>query len=107
MGQEMAIPIQAYVRDADTLIQLEPEDLAAVCLEILNKQRERLLRVVHVTGTMFEGNPPAPEFPYGRKDEILQALAEAWQWLKREGLIVEAIDQRLESGWHVITRRGR
>ena len=100
------VPIQTYIRDAETLIALEPEDLAAVCLEALNATREPRVSINFLVEGLW-GAQSTEGFPYAKKAEVLSALAEAWQWLQREGLLVQAVDQPIASGWHVVTRRGR
>lgn len=85
------------------LLALEPEELAGYLLEHLNDlpetQHDRL--TIH--------NTLSPErLPHYREQiQVSRALAEAWGWLEREGLIAPVPGAIGAPGYHFITRRGR
>ncbi len=90
--------------DADTLLALEPEELAGVILEVLNSLRPG------DTGTLHHGNFSNPDslrdYPQEKLQEIQHALMEGWAWLEREGLIAHR--PGANSGNFVfVTRRGK
>ena len=92
------------VPDAKALLELEPEELAGVLMEYLNslppsEQRQRLNRniICHVQTVQ--------EYPQDQREELSQALMEAWVWLEREGLLVPRPGEQGE--WVVISRRGQ
>lgn len=89
--------------DAETLLDLEPEDLAGIVLQHLNSlggtQRGKLNRDNY-------GLPDTVrEYPSNHQEPLRQALMEAWAWLVREGLLASDPNQRGE--WVFITRRGK
>jgi hypothetical protein len=49
-------------------------------------------------------NANVPTYPYHKKVAVNRAIAEAWQWLQNEGLIMIDLDQ--PNGWFCLTRKG-
>jgi uncharacterized protein (TIGR02391 family) len=100
----MAEPIFKIISDPDTLLALEPEELAGLVLEHLNSlpanasilNRGNFLSSHNVTG-----------YPPQYHERIKEAFTEAWVWLEREGLIAPKPGQPVGVGWVFITRRGR
>lgn len=88
------------IPDAEAVLALEPEELAGVALELvipLAPDRG------HIHPTNFIN--PAILGPFtDRLDDIGHAMAEAWNWLVREGLLAPIPADN--HGWHFITRRG-
>jgi len=94
--------IHSLIPDAETLLALEPEELAGVVLQyfnslppdasVLNQHNFSLPHVVQ-------------EYPREQHKHLTRALMEAWVWLEREGLIAPNPDQG--NDWVFITRRGR
>ena len=74
------------IPDVETLLELQPEELAgAILLDLATNQRR-----VHPAAfiqQLFRMNQE--RYPPERKDEVEQAILEAWNWLVREGLLVE------------------
>ena len=91
------------VPDYETLLTLEPEELAGVVIEFLNSNEERN------PGVLNSHNFSLPDtvdgYPSKKKDEILRLLMEGWVWLEREGLIAPQPASMGEQ-WVFITRRG-
>jgi hypothetical protein len=48
-------------------------------------------------------NANIPAYPYHKKMAVGRAIAEAWQWLQNEGLIMIDLDQ--PNGWFCLTAR--
>jgi uncharacterized protein (TIGR02391 family) len=91
------------IPDPDTVLSLEPEELAGVALELLTSSgpnEPSRLNPVSFTGIQTIG-----DYPQNRRDEIEYALMESWQWLVQEGLIAPRPGDT--HGWHFITRRGK
>jgi len=91
--------------DSDALLALEPEELAGYLFEYLNQlpPAEQDSLNMH---TMLTPSRLGPYYPT-RTREIINALAEAWAWLEREGLLVP-IPAAIGGHWHhIITRRGK
>jgi len=87
--------------DYALLIELEPEELAGYILAYAHQatfsERQALLRR-GLPGLVSLGEVPAQI-----RDQVTLALAEAWQWLDREGLIAPQPHSR----GFTITRRGQ
>src|SRR5574341_114760 len=99
----MSPSISSIIPDPETLLALEPEELAGVVLEYLNSLSENDL------GQLNRYNFSLPHtvqgYPSQYREKIGQALMEAWVWLEREGLIAPRPGSQGE--WVFITRRGR
>jgi uncharacterized protein (TIGR02391 family) len=84
----------------ERLLDLEPEELAALLMEYLNglstEERRKLNMGNFVRGVKFGGsyNP----------EVVRRVVAEAWAVCKREGFLAEDPDS---AGWDFITRRGQ
>lgn len=89
--------------DPETLLSLEPEELAGIVLEYLNSLSHsdsgQLNRYNFSLPHTVDGYPPS------YRDKISQALMEAWIWLEREGMIAPKPGE--QGGWVFITRRGK
>lgn len=92
--------LNSILPDADVLLDLEPEELAGFVLEHLNVSGQASLRVSNVIGL-----PDTTQgYPAQKHDQIRLAVAEAWSWLEREGLIVAKPGS---PEWQTISRRGK
>lgn len=100
----MAKKIIDIIPDAETLISLEPDDLAGVVLEYLNSAGEN-------SSDLNRYNFGLPhivkDFPAENRKAISEALMEGWIWLEREGLIAPRPGLNTDGNWVFITRRGR
>lgn len=94
--------IQSLIPDAQTLLALEPEELAGVLLQYLNSLPE-------TSSDLNRHNFSLPntvqEYPRECHAQLGRALMEAWVWLEREGLLAPSPQQG--GDWVFITRRGR
>lgn len=93
--------LREILKDADLVIELEPEELAGQILAYANaapfSERESILyrgfkRLIDL-GTV----------PVEKRQQVVEALLEAWQWLEREGLVLP----RPNSSGYAVTRRGQ
>ena len=94
--------IHTLLPNHETLLELEPEELAGIILEYLNsggtKKRRMFSRSNLTSGAALR------DYPRESESEIRYALAEAWIWLENQGLV--APDPSQNGGWFFITRRG-
>ena len=99
----MNTSIHTIIPDAETLLTLEPEELAGVVLAYLNSLTPQ------EGGQLNRYNFSLPhtvqDYPAEYQTKISQALMEAWVWLEREGLIAPKPGE--QGGWVFITRRGK
>jgi uncharacterized protein (TIGR02391 family) len=98
--------------DAEVLLALEPEELGAKMLFILQKrkfQRDTFmpssLNAELWPSLALPGQQHA--YPTNRRDAIELALAEAWAWLEGQGLIVAAPGLNGANGWKILSRRAK
>lgn len=88
----------------EILLGMEPEELAGFLLEYLNELPART-QYLHLPNlTMASG--PLAAYAGARFQEISEAVAEAWAWLEREGMIAPR-PGATPMGWVFVTRRGR
>lgn len=95
--------IHSLIPDPETLLALEPDELAGHVLEYLNSLPSR--EAGQLNRYNFGLSHTVQEYPDQYKSEISRALMEAWVWLENEGLLAPEPGQRGE--WIFITRRGR
>jgi uncharacterized protein (TIGR02391 family) len=90
------------IPDSDSLLALEPEELAGVVLQYLNSLPPE-------SGQLNRYNFSLPNtlggYPQEYHRRIGEALMEAWVWLEREGLLGPKPGTQGE--WVFVTRRGR
>lgn len=99
----MSKSIASLIPEPETVLSLEPEELAGVVLEYLNSlsnsESGQLNRYNFSLPHTVKGYPPQYQ------NELSEALMEAWVWLEREGLI--APKPGSQDHWVFITRRGK
>jgi uncharacterized protein (TIGR02391 family) len=96
-----------FASTVEKLLVIEPEDLGLILMNLAHTASgpQRL----NFTPSQFEmplWNANAPGYPLHthNRQAVARALAEAWQWLQTEGLIMPAPDQ--SNGFFCLTRRG-
>ena len=94
--------LYSLVPDAKALLDLEPEELAGVLMEHFNSLSPSEQRELHRHNF---GLHTVQEYPQDQREELGQALMEAWAWLEHEGLLVPKLGAQGE--WVVISRRGQ
>jgi len=104
------IGLSQAVTDPDVLLAMEPEELGAKLLFLLQKETNREPFIL--SNILLELWPynylPSQELPYpeARKGEINSALAEAWSWLIAQGLLVH-VPNASGTLAYVLSRRAR
>ena len=104
--------------DADSLLRLEPEELAGHLLVSLEDSQNIILENVisfDLMSISFEGGrrEMRQKYPPKHDDEILLALMEAWQWLEHEGFVAPRptnLSRERSAGLvttYFVTRRGK
>jgi hypothetical protein len=88
------------VPDADTLLALEPEELAGILLEHLHRIAPQARGQFHQSSVLL-GHSVA-EYPERKREALTGALIEAWRWLEREGLLVPKSGDN--NSWMVLSR---
>jgi uncharacterized protein (TIGR02391 family) len=84
-------------------LEMEPEELAVFVLECLCQAEEsRSTSILNRYAFMLSGN--LQDYARDNCESIAKVIAEAWNWLEREGLIAPKPGEQGE--WIFITRRG-
>lgn len=91
------------IPDPDSVLALEPDELAGVALELLSSSGENEPSRLHPSS--FTHPNTIGSYPAPKRGDIALALMEAWSWLLQEGLIAPVPSDTF--GWHFITRRGK
>jgi len=91
-----------YLPSADSLLTLPPEDLGMILLPLVQAERPRNVTPSHFEAPLFNANSLG--YPDNKRGPVFFAVAEAWQWLLNEGLLMVAPDQ--PNGFFCLTRKG-
>jgi len=91
--------------DAATLLTLEPEELAAALLEHLHSLPANERWSLSRYNFLYDPNSTFSEYPKANREPIALAVAEAWAWLEREGLLVRQVGSGSAERF-VVSRRG-
>ncbi|HEV8717500.1 MAG TPA: hypothetical protein VGX03_32350 [Candidatus Binatia bacterium] len=95
--------INDFVPNADTLLTLEPEELAGMVLQYLASLVEHSSS--DLNRCSFTNPSSVARWSPNRSEEVARALTEAWIWLEREGLIAPKPGDQYD--WFFVTRRGQ
>src|SRR6202022_2023694 len=88
-GEMTSLP--KLIPDVDYLLSLETEELAAYLLVALAEQRQNnLVALPNFISGLLSVHPHAASYSDPRRDEIGQAITEAWNWLEVQGLLIPA-----------------
>ena len=86
------------------LLSLEPEDLAAILVEVIpGVSQEAGFTLGGLMASLYP--PQGGAYPPGSHNQVAVALGEALAWLVTEGLVIRNPTQPAD--WYLLTRRGR
>src|SRR5687767_7531260 len=100
--------IVEMVPDVQSLLSLEPEELAGVLMTYLNGLPPRAEhQYLHRPSLLIPNSKDCAfsDYPPESQNAISSAFSEAWSWLEREGLLVQPPGART-ADWFGISRRG-
>lgn len=101
--------LSKLIPNADVLLALAPEELAGFLLQAIPCYMQN--GMVNVQSFAYDVNQSQLNNPAHvnkrRQDEVDLAIAEGWQWLIMNMLIVPAAGLNGTNGWHVLSRRGK
>ena len=89
------------IPDYQTVLQLEPEELAGIALELFHSGTSTV-RLHPATFASPETLGPYPDHVWS---QVAEAFVEGWHWLVQEGFLAPRPGDNY--GWHFITRRGK
>lgn len=91
----------------EALIDLEPEEIGQYLLVYLNKLRvEENRNKFHRYNTTSGENSAVREYAGELRQQVAEVLAEAWMWLRTEGLLTAVADENNDD-WARVSRRGQ
>lgn len=97
-----------FFPDAKTLLDMEPEELGDVIVEIVQKggasSPERFGKhdILHVIN-----HRDTREWPFALRGQLTQAVYEAFAWLQQAGFIINDPTQTHSMDWYILSRRGK
>ncbi|PTQ78793.1 uncharacterized protein (TIGR02391 family) [Nitrosomonas oligotropha] len=100
--------LTSKIPDVDVLVALAPEELAGVVLRLAHEHLQNgkihlqsLVSDIHGTSGISDG------YPQNRRQDAELALAEAWNWLSVQGLLIPDLGINGNNGWMNLSRRAR
>lgn len=98
----------SIVPDVDVLVALAPEELAEIVLRLAHKRRQNdLVHLQSITSDIHGRSGASDGYPQSRKRDAELALAEAWNWLSVQGLLIPEPGTNGNNGWMLLSRRAR
>jgi uncharacterized protein (TIGR02391 family) len=91
--------IYSIIPNAEELLKLDLEDVAAVILESLNSVEH-----LQLNRNEFGMQRTVQEYPPIYHERLIKALMTGWGYMEREGLIAE---MPTKAGWYFITDKGK
>jgi uncharacterized protein (TIGR02391 family) len=100
--------IHELIPNAEDLLALEPEELAVVFLQAIGSSGDGMSpgRAIKRGNLFLPGHSPVNGYPAQYRTRVYEALAAAWVWLEREGMLLPAPGQQ-DPDWVFISERGR
>jgi hypothetical protein len=83
----MSNDIYSILPEPETLLALEPEELAGVVIEHFNFLPANEQRSLYPDNFANPNASPVNRYPREHRARVAKALMEAWEWLVREGLL--------------------
>ena len=100
--------LTSVIPDVDVLVALAPEELAEVLLRLADERRQNGLIHLQALASDIHGHPRTSDgYPQNRKRDAELALAEAWNWLTVQGLLIPEPGINGNNGHMVLSRRAR
>ena len=100
--------ILSLIPDADVLISLSQEELAEVVLRLASQASQSDITHLQSLVAQIDGPPwGGGGYPENRRKEARLALAEAWNWLTVQGLLIPDPGINGNNGYMVLSRRAR
>jgi uncharacterized protein (TIGR02391 family) len=100
--------LTSLIPDIDVLLTLAQEELAEVVLRLAQEHRQNnLIHIQAITKPIY-GTPGVNEgYPQHRRKDAELAIAEAWNWLWIQGLLIPEPGTNGNNGWMLISRRAQ
>jgi uncharacterized protein (TIGR02391 family) len=95
-----------FAPTVEALLEIEPEDLGLILIGLVHTtpgQQNSNFTISQFVMPIFNASVPGYPQQTHIRQAVFRAVAEAWQWLQTEGLIMPAPDQ--SNDWFCLTRR--
>lgn len=90
----------SLIPDVDVLVALAPEELAEIVLQMAHeRQQNNLIHLQSVASDIHGSLGASDGYPQNSKREAELALAEAWNWLAVQGLLIPEPGTETMDGW--------
>jgi uncharacterized protein (TIGR02391 family) len=100
--------LTSLISDVDVLVALAPEELAEVVLRLAHERLQNNPVHLQSIASDIHGTPGTTDgYPQNRKRDAELALAEAWNWLSVQGLLIPQPGTNGNNGWMFLSRRAR
>ncbi|MHB1186726.1 TIGR02391 family protein [Thiobacillus sp.] len=98
----------SLISDIEVLLALAPEELAEVVLRLAQEHGHNNLIHLQSIASHIHGSPGANDgYPQNRRKDAELALAEAWNWLSMQGLLIPEPGSNGNNGWMLLSRRAQ
>ena len=98
----------SVIPDVNVLLALAPEELAGVVLRLASERQQNGLIHHQALASDINGQPGVADgYPQNQKQDAELALAEAWNWLTVQGLLIPEPGVNGNNGWMRLSRRAR
>jgi uncharacterized protein (TIGR02391 family) len=101
--------LTALIPDVDVFVALAPEELAEVVLRLSIERRGNngLIHLQSIASDIQGTLGVSDGYPQNRRRDAELALAEAWNWLSVQGLLIPEPGTNGNNGWMLLSRRAR
>lgn len=98
----------SLIPDVEVFLALAPEELAQVVLQLAHEHKQNNKIHLQSIASAIHGTPGDHEgYPRHRKNDAEQVLAEAWNWLLIQGLLIPEPGVNGNNGWMLFSRRAK
>lgn len=98
--------LTSLIPDVNMLLELAPEELAEILLQLANEHKQNGLIHPQALLTQINGTrEEADGYPQNRREDAELAFSEAWNWLAVQGLLVPDTGTNGNNGWMRLSRR--
>ena len=100
--------LTSLIPEIQVLLALAPEELAEVVLQLAQEHKQNNKIHLQSIASSIHGNPGVNDgYPQHSKNDAELALAEAWNWLLMQGLLIPEPGVNGNNGWMLLSRRAK
>ena len=100
--------LTSLIPDVEILVSLPPEELAETVLYIAAEHRQNKLAHLQFVTSQIDGASGAENgYPQSRRYDAELAVAEAWNWLVVQGLLIHEPGVNGTNGFMLLSRRAQ